>query len=87
MPHAQQLYVYYRLDWGQTQAAHAAFARATAGAAGVRLLQRVEASALQQATWMEIYEDAQAAQLEPQVAAALQPWIAGPRHIERFAPL
>ncbi|MBY0234871.1 MAG: DUF4936 family protein, partial [Burkholderiaceae bacterium] len=39
-------------------------------------------------TWMEIYSSSNdQAAAEAQVAAALQPFIQGPRHLERFKPL
>ena len=80
-----ELYVYYKLDAAQAEAAAQAFA-AAAGTAPVRLLQRADGdSAAGALTWMEIYP-AEAVALEPVVAAALRPFIAGARHIERFVP-
>ena len=81
---AAELYVYYRLDPLQAQAAQQAFDRARAGAP-VRLLQRRDLAA-GTLTWMEIYAAA-ATGLEPAIANTMLKYCEGPRHREWFAPL
>ena len=80
-----ELYVYYRLRAEQAGAARAAF-DAARGAQPVRLLQRQDGAGAALLTWMEIYavdlDDAQA--LERRIAQALQPFVQGLRHCERF---
>lgn len=78
-----ELYVYYKLQAFDAPAARAAF-DAARGTVGIRLLQREDEGQL--LTWMEIYTADQAL-LEPVVAAALQRFVQGVRHVEAFAPL
>jgi len=77
-----ELYVYYKVA-----AADAAAALALLAAwPSVRLLRRSdEAGALQ--TWMEIHTGPEAIRSEQALALALQPYLAGPRHVERFVAL
>lgn len=84
-----ELYLYYKVHADDVGAALAAFEALGLGAAAPRLLSRQdEAQASQDMqTWMEIYSSSDQAAAEAQVAAALQPFIQGPRHLERFKPL
>jgi hypothetical protein len=81
-----ELYVYYRVDAAQAEAALRAFDQAGLGLSGPRLLRREHESTDQQ-TWMEIHCGAQAQESEARLAAVLAPYISGTRHIERFLPL
>ncbi|MCV2368955.1 DUF4936 family protein [Roseateles oligotrophus] len=81
-----ELYVYYRVDAAQAEAALRAFDQAGLGFNGPRLLRREHESPGQQ-TWMEIHCGAQAQESEAKLAALLAPYISGARHIERFLPL
>lgn len=80
-----ELYVYYRLKPEQASAAQAAFEAARVGAP-VRLLQGQD---LEQGllTWMEVYGADLPLPLEPRIAAAMEPFVQGTRHHERFEPL
>lgn len=82
------LYVYYKLPATQAAAARAAFEQAR-GEAPVQLLQRADATSEGLLTWMEIYPAglAGADALQQRLADAMQPWLSGPRHLERFVPL
>ncbi|MDC6171053.1 DUF4936 family protein [Paucibacter sp. XJ19-41] len=82
-----ELYVYYRLEPAQAEAARSAFEQAR-GAAPVRLLQRHELAA-SLLTWMEVYgaDVAQADAVEQRVASAMAGLVSGPRHLERFETL
>lgn len=79
-----ELFVYYRIRAVQAEAACQAFEAARAGRA-LRLLQRhdPDPSLL---TWMEVYPAALAA-AEPELAAAMAPFVQGLRHREAFEPL
>jgi hypothetical protein len=83
-PAALRLYVYYRVSPQDAPAALAAFTQAR-GEAPVELLQRPELSGGLH-TWMEVYP-ASATVQEPVIAAAMAPWVADGRHVERFTPL
>lgn len=86
-PAGVELYVYYKLEPAQAEAALAAFEQAR-GEAPVRLLQRREAAA-SLLTWMEVYgaDVAQADAIEQRVASAMAGLVSGPRHLERFETL
>jgi hypothetical protein len=79
-----RLYVYYRVAPQHAADACAAFV-AACGAASVELLCRPGVQDGLQ-TWMEVYGDDDVT-LEPAVAAAMQAWLAGPRHVEAFEPV
>jgi hypothetical protein len=81
-----ELYVYYRVEAAQAEAAMQAFDQAGLGSSGLRLLRREHEPTVQQ-TWMEIHCGAAAAETEAKLAAVLAPYISGTRHIERFLPL
>jgi len=84
-----ELYLYYKVRTDDVGAALAAFSALSLGAAAPRLLCRqdeAQASPGMQ-TWMEIYSSSDQSAAEAQVAAALRPFIQGPRHLERFKPL
>ncbi len=78
-----ELYVYYKLRPVDGPAARAAF-EAARGDADVRLLQREDQG--QFLTWMEVYGSGSAG-LEPTLAAAMEDFAQGGRHIETFVPL
>lgn len=80
-----QLYVYYRVATEDVDTALTAFRKARVEAP-IELLQRPEPDAEGRWTWMEIYP-AGWAHREPQVAAALAPWLATERRVERFEML
>ena len=80
-----QLYVYYRIAEENVDAALIAFRKARVEAP-IELLQRPEPNAEGQWTWMEIYPEGWGHR-EPQVAAAMGPWLAGERKVERFEML
>ncbi|MFG6466959.1 DUF4936 family protein [Roseateles sp. BYS87W] len=80
-----QLFVYYRVADAQAEAALTAFRKARVEAP-IDLLQRPEPDELGRWTWMEVYP-AGWAHREPQVAAAMAPWLATERRVERFEPL
>lgn len=80
-----QLYVYYRVAADQAEAALVAFRKARVEAP-IELLQRPEADAEGRWTWMEVYPEGWTHR-EPQVAAAMAPWIATERQAERFEML
>jgi len=80
-----QLYVYYRVAADDVEAALVAFRKARVEAP-IELLQRPEADAEGHWTWMEIYP-AGWTHREPQVAAAMAPWLVGVRKVERFEML
>lgn len=84
----EELYVYYKVRAADAAAAQAAFVAARA-AAGLRLLQRVDAAEPELLTWMEIYPSALAADaaLQARMEQAMAPWREGARHLERFAAL
>nr|WP_295079932.1 DUF4936 family protein [uncultured Roseateles sp.] len=85
-----ELYLYYKVRTGDVGAALAAFEALGLGAAAPRLLCRQDETqgSLGMQTWMEIYSSgSDQAAAEAQVAAALQPFIQGARHLERFKPL
>lgn len=79
-----ELYVYYRVHSDQRAAALGAFEQARRNRP-VRLLQRQDHDPVFE-TWMEIYcaPLADPAAAERDIAAALAPWIQGPRHREAF---
>jgi len=79
-----ELFVYYRLQAAQADAARAAFEAARAGRP-LRLLQRQDPDP-SLLTWMEVYPAALAG-AEPGVAAAMAPFVQGLRHREAFEPL
>lgn len=80
-----QLYVYYRVAADQAEAALVAFRKARVEAP-IELLQRPEQDAEGRWTWMEVYPEGWTHR-EPQVAAAMAPWIATERKVERFEML
>lgn len=80
-----QLYVYYRVAADRVDDALIAFRKARVEAP-IELLQRPEPGELGRWTWMEVYP-AGWAHREPQVAAALAPWLASERRVERFEML
>ncbi len=80
-----QLYVYYRVAAEQAESALTAFRKARVEAP-IELLQRPEADAEGRWTWMEVYPEGWTHR-EPQVAAAMAPWIATERKVERFEML
>lgn len=80
-----QLYVYYRVAADNVDAALIAFRKARVEAP-IELLQRPEANDDGSWTWMEIYPEGWTHR-EPQVAAAMQGWMAGERKVERFEML
>lgn len=80
-----QLYVYYRVTAEQAEPALVAFRKARVEAP-IELLQRPEPDAEGCWTWMEVYP-AGWTHREPQVAAAMAPWIATERKVERFEML
>ena len=82
-----ELYVYYKLQPSQAEAALEAFHAVPA--TGVRLLQRVDHGDPAMLTWMEIYgaDVTNSAALERQVALALAPFLTGARHVETFERL
>ncbi len=90
----QQLYVYYRVDLAQLPAAVAAVTAVQARwlvrhpQAHLALLRRPELRE-GQVTLMEVLQlpatDLPLAEAE--CAAAVAPWLQGPRHVERFEPL
>ena len=88
-----ELYLYYKVLASDVGAALAAFEALRLGAAAPRLLCRQDEAQGSQGmqTWMEIYSSccssSDQAASEAQVAAALRPFIQGPRHLERFQPL
>lgn len=83
-PVGVEIYVYYKLEPAQAEAARSTFEQAR-GEAPVRLLQRSEAAA-SLLTWMEVYgaDVAQADAVEQRVASAMAGLVSGPRHLERF---
>ncbi|WP_346728241.1 DUF4936 family protein [Rubrivivax gelatinosus] len=96
MPQPVRRYVYYRVAEDQVGGCSAAVLalfrqlRTEYAGASFELLRRPEArDGL--ATLMEVHaglaDEAAADAVEARLAAALQPWIAGPRHVERFLPL
>ncbi len=80
-----QLYVYYRVAADQVDDALVAFRKARVEAP-IELLQRPEPDDQGRRTWMEIYPEGWTHR-EPQVAAAMAPWLAGERRVERFEML
>lgn len=80
-----QLYVYYKVEAGHVDLALVAFRKARVEAP-IELLQRPEADDAGRLTWMEIYPEGWGHR-EPQVAAALAPWLASERRVERFEML
>ena len=80
-----QLYVYYRVAAQNADAALTAFRKARVEAP-IELLQRPEPDAEGRLTWMEVYPEGWAHR-EPGVAAAMAPWLAGERKVERFEML
>lgn len=80
-----QLYVYYRVAADHVDAALIAFRKARVEAP-IELLQRPEQDADGRWTWMEVYPDGWGHR-EPAVAAAMAPWLAGERLVERFEML
>ncbi|MFT7723964.1 MAG: DUF4936 family protein [Roseateles sp.] len=80
-----QLYVYYRIVGEHADAALTAFRKARVEAP-IELLRRPEPDADGRWTWMEIYPEGWGHR-EPPVAAAMAPWVAGERRIERFEML
>lgn len=94
----RELFIYYRAKVEDAQALSAAVLAAQAKVQSAcpglqaRLLRRPD-SRDEHHTWMEIYalaphgiDDTLAQQIEAQLAAALAPWIVGPRHAEGFVP-
>ncbi len=79
-------FVYYRIHEADAAAALQAF-QAAVPAGSVRLMRRLDAGAGALQTWMEIHAAETSAQTEPALAAALAPFIQGPRHLEQFIPL
>lgn len=79
-------FVYYRVHESDAAGALQAFAQAVP-AGSVRLMRRLDAGAGALQTWMEIHAAATGAQTEPALAAALAPFIQGPRHLEQFVPV
>ena len=77
-----QLYVYYKVAADNADAALVAFRKARVEAP-LELLQRPEPDDQGRWTWMEIYPEGWTHR-EPQVAAAMAPWLAGERRVERF---
>ena len=84
-----ELFVYYKVDDANLEAALLAFERALAALSGPRpqLLRRAEESAAGQQTWMEIHRGAAAHADEQRLAVALTPYLRGARHVERFVAL
>jgi hypothetical protein len=80
-----QLYVYYRVADAQVEPALTAFRKARVEAP-IELLQRPEPDAEGRWTWMEIYPEGWGHR-EPMVAAAMAPWLASERKVERFEML
>lgn len=80
-----QLYVYYRVAGEQAEAALVAFRKARLEAP-IELLHRPEVDAEGRWTWMEVYPEGWTHR-EPQIAAAMAPWIATERKVERFEML
>lgn len=80
-----QLYVYYRVAAEHVDTALIAFRKARVEAP-IELLQRPEPNDQGQWTWMEIYPEGWGHR-EPQVAAAMAPWLASERRVERFEML
>ena len=79
-------FVYYRVHESDAAAALQAFEQAVP-AGSVRLMRRLDAGAGALQTWMEIHAAETGAQTEPALAAALAPFIQGPRHLEQFVPV
>ena len=79
-------FVYYRVHEADASAALQAFLAAVP-AGSVRLMRRLDAGAGALQTWMEIHAADTGAQTEPALAAALAPFIQGPRHLEQFVPI
>jgi len=80
-----QLYVYYKVAAGNVENALTTFRKARVEAP-IDLLQRPEPDAEGHWTWMEFYPEGWTHR-EPQVAAAMAPWLAKARKIERFEML
>lgn len=80
-----QLYVYYRVAADQADAALIAFRKARVEAP-IELLQRPCSSGSGRWTWMEVYPEGWGHR-EPGVAAAMAPWLATERRVERFEML
>ncbi len=80
-----QLYVYYRVASEHVDEALIAFRKARVEAP-IELLQRPEPDEQGRWTWMEVYPPGWAHR-EPQTAAAMAPWIASERRVERFEML
>ncbi len=79
------LYVYYRIREADASGALAAFRAARGSTATPQLMRRPDAAQGLQ-TWMEVY-DGTSTDAEPDIAAAMAPWISGERHLEHFVPL
>lgn len=82
-----ELYVYYRVHADRRPEALAAFEQARLERP-VRLLKRHDQDPVFE-TWMEIYGQpvTDALGAERDIAAAMSPWIQGPRHREAFEPV
>ena len=80
-----QLYVYYRVANEHVDAALVAFRKARVEAP-IELLQRPEPDEQGRWTWMEVYPEGWGHR-EPGVAAAMAPWLATERRVERFEML
>ena len=80
-----QLYVYYRVPAEQAEEALTAFRKARVEAP-IELLQRPEPDEQGRWTWMEVYPPGWTHR-EPQVAAAMAPFLATERRVERFEML
>ena len=78
----EELYVYYKIAESDVDAARALVSIGP----GVRLLRRCDTGAGPQ-TWMEIHDGPDPVLTEQALAAALQPFVVGSRHVERFVPL
>lgn len=85
-PTGIERFVYYRIHEADTAAALSAFQAAVAPGS-VRLMRRLDAGAGALQTWMEVHAADTGAQTEPALAAALAPFIQGPRHLEQFVPV
>jgi hypothetical protein len=83
-----EIYVYYKVDEANLDAALLAFEQASAALSGPRprLLRRQESDAGTQ-TWMEIHYGADPLAAAQQLSEAMTPYISGARHVERFLPL
>ncbi|MCE4539178.1 DUF4936 family protein [Pelomonas sp. P7] len=80
-----QLYVYYRVAAEHAEEALVAFRKARVEAP-IELLRRPRPDEDGHWTWMEIYPEGWSHR-EPQVAVALERWLASERKVERFEML